>query len=102
MARQVNWTETALSDLEQAAEYIARDSPSYATSSVRRAFAAAASLDEFAQRGRVVPELGDTSIREIIVGSYRLIYRTAGDTVHIIAFVHGARDLPRLWEEDDR
>lgn len=35
MARTITWTETALTDLDQAAEFIARDSKFYAAALVR-------------------------------------------------------------------
>jgi hypothetical protein len=49
-------------------------------------------------RGRVVPEFDDTSIRELFVRSYRLIYQVRVHTVYIIGFVHGARNLHAFWE----
>jgi len=32
------------------------------------------SLNEFSERGRVVPEFGDPNIRELFIRGYRLIY----------------------------
>ena len=49
MARTVIWTETALKDLDQAAEFIARDSKFYAAAFVREARQAARSLKRFAE-----------------------------------------------------
>ena len=75
MAREVVWTEPAWDDLSAAADYIARDSEYYAASFVREVRQAAVSLAQFAERGQVVPEVGDQSYRELLVKSYRLIYR---------------------------
>jgi len=58
--------------------------------------AAAASLDAFSERGRVVPEWNQPSVRELLVQRYRLLYEVTLDEVHILAFLHGARDLTRL------
>jgi plasmid stabilization system protein ParE len=58
MARTVVGTETALRDLDQAAEFISRDSKFYAAAFVKEARQAARSLKRFAERGRIVPELG--------------------------------------------
>ena len=93
MARKVSWTEIAWTDLEQIADYIARDSRFYAAAVVREVRDAARSLRHMAHRGRVVPEYLDRSIRELLVGNYRLIYQVRKGTVHIIAFIHAARDL---------
>ena len=102
MARKVKWTAAAWSDLEEAADYIARDSPNYAAALVREVCEAARSLSRLAGRGRMVPEFREPAIRQLLVGNYRLIYQVSKDTVDILALVHGARDLPALWEREDR
>jgi toxin ParE1/3/4 len=55
-----------------------------------------------AERGRVVPELDEPTVRELVVGSYRLIYEFGEETVHILALIHAARDLPAVWDEEAR
>ncbi len=101
MARSVDWTHRAWSDLEQAAGYIAQDSPNYAATLLAQARDTARSLDRFAERGRVVPELRNAEIREVFVGSYRLVYRILQNRVEVLAIVHGARDLAALWRGED-
>jgi len=96
VAYSIVWTDAALSSIVEAAEYIAKDSPSYAATLITRSEYAANSLAAFPKRGRVVPEYRDSAIRELFVDSYRLIYRISHDTVTIVAFVHGARDLAAL------
>ena len=98
MARTLKWTEAATWDLSEAAEFISRDSPFYAAALVREARAAARSLKRFAERGRVVPEARSGDARELFVKSYRLIYRLTPESVIVVAFVHSARDLQRIWE----
>jgi len=102
MARKVKWTEAAWNDLEEVADYIARDSPHYTAAFVRETRDAARSLAYLAERGRVVPEFDDPSIRELFVRSYRLIYQVTERIVYIIGFVHGARNLRALWEREGR
>ena len=102
MARKVTWTESAWTDLEEVAEYIAKDSPHYAGAFVREVRDAARSLTDLAERGRLVPEFNDPSIRELFVRSYRLIYQVTGQTIYIVGFIHGARDLWALWERGGR
>ena len=43
-----------------------------------------ASLDEMAERGRVVPELDQPTVRERVVGSYRLIYEIDKENVYVL------------------
>lgn len=97
MARTIRWTETATEDLDEAARFIARDSPYYAAAFVREARTSVRSLNLFPERVRVVPESDRTDIREIFIKSYRLIYQITAREVFILAFVHGARDLATLW-----
>lgn len=103
MARQIKWTESAWTDLEEIAEYISRDSDYYAKAFIREIYEAAMSLSHMSERGRVVPEFNDTSIRELFVRNYRLIYKITNDVVFIVGFIHGARDLQSLLnnERDD-
>jgi len=100
VAIEIEWSETAIASLLEAVEYIARDSPSYAASLALQAERAAASLDLFPNRGRRVTEYRDESVRELFVGSYRLIYQVSATRISIIAFVHKARDLARLIESN--
>jgi plasmid stabilization system protein ParE len=97
MARRVIWTNAAWADLESVADFISRDSPYYAAAFVRETRDAARSLGFLANRGRVVPEVRDKSICEIIVQNYRMIYRVEKSRVAILAFIHGARILRGLW-----
>ncbi|MEA3416904.1 MAG: type II toxin-antitoxin system RelE/ParE family toxin [Thermodesulfobacteriota bacterium] len=98
MARTIKWTESATSDLEEVAEFIARDSRFYASVVVREARKAARSLGVSAERGRIVPERNSSDIRELFLWSYRLIYKVTFHHVYILAFIHGARDLESLWK----
>lgn len=102
MARRLTWNEAALRDVEQNADYIARDSPRYAAAFVRRIRDAARSLKRLAERGRMVPELGEPAIRELLVGNYRLIYEIREREVIVLALIHGARDLASLWIREGR
>lgn len=102
MARRVAWTETAWRDLQRIADYIAEDSPGYAAALVRTIRDRARSLEELAARGRVVPELDQPTVRELIVGSYRLIYEISERNVYVLGLIHGARDLTAFWDQEAR
>ncbi|MCH8206353.1 MAG: type II toxin-antitoxin system RelE/ParE family toxin [Chloroflexi bacterium] len=102
MARRVEWTESAWNDLEEGANFIRKGSRYYAASFVAEIRDATRSLSLLAERGRIVPELDEPSVREIFVRSYRLIYQVSAEAVYVLAVVHGARDLPALWERAPR
>lgn len=102
MARQIEWTRTAWNDLAQVADYIAQDSPGYASAFVREVRDAARSLDEFSERGRIVPEFNDNKLRELFVRHYRLIYKITPHIIYVVGFIHGGRDLRPLWKREKR
>jgi plasmid stabilization system protein ParE len=102
VAWRVTWSEHAWDNVERQAAYIEQDSPRYAAALVREARDAARSLRQFPNRGRVVPEENNPSIRELFVfHSYRMLYQVLErqHEVHILAFVHGARDLEKALDE---
>lgn len=90
----VGWTAQALDDLEAACLYIARDAPHIAQIFTARAFDAVDRLADFPLSGRIVPETGRPELREVIVYSYRIMYRYTGDDVVVLTVHHGARLLP--------
>ncbi len=100
MARKVIWTESAWSDVEEVADFISRDSMYYAKAFIKEIREAAGSLETLCERGRVVPEFDDKNIRELFVRNYRLIYQLSGNAVYIVGFIHGARDLWVLWDNN--
>jgi plasmid stabilization system protein ParE len=91
MARIVVWSPRAIEDVDAIAAYIAEDSEAYAASVVRTILVKARKLSEFPFVGRVVPEFGDESIREVFAYSYRIIYEIEGNQITITAVVHGKR-----------
>jgi toxin ParE1/3/4 len=98
--RRVVWASSAKSALDEVLEYISRDSHDAAVRVLARTLDRAASLAAFAERGRVVPEIGDPRLRELLVYAYRLLYRVHDDRVVIVAFLHGARDFAK-WRNED-
>ena len=97
--RRVAWTLGAQDALSEALEFIAEESPDGAIRVLHATMDLAESLETLSERGRMVPEYDDSSVREIFVYSYRLMYRLEADTVTIIAFLHGARDFERWIRE---
>ena len=72
---EVEWTNQALDKIEQISEFISLDSSSAATKWAELIFSKEMVLIDSPKIGRKVPEYKDESIREIIVGNYRLVYR---------------------------
>ena len=83
-------------DLAEIIKYIARNNPQHARSITDRIEARINSLDQFPERGALVPELLDRNVsdfRQLIESSWKIIYRIDNDTVHILAIVDSRRNL---------
>ena len=93
MAHRVIWSRSALADVDAIAAYIARDSAAYSSVVVKKILACTRNLDRFPNSGRQVPEFEDPAIRELLVYSYRIIYRVADEEALVLAVIHGKRDL---------
>jgi toxin ParE1/3/4 len=89
----IRWSPQAADDLEAVRDFIARDSVQYAKLVVQRIVATIDLLATSPQIGRVVPELPNRGLRELIVGAYRIVYRHRhdDDIVEIVTIFHGAR-----------
>jgi addiction module RelE/StbE family toxin len=91
---EISWAPQALEDVEAIRDYLSRSSVSYATLLIERIVAAVTRLESHPRSGRVVPELADPSVREIIVRDYRVVYRLRHRVVEILTVFHGARIFP--------
>ena len=97
----VKWSVPARNDLKQIHDYIAKDSKYYAQNVIQEIVAKTETLNELPEIGRIVPEISDQNIRELIVYSYRLIYEMSGAGVEILAIIHGRRDFNSIWDARD-
>lgn len=93
---QIRWTEQAVEDLASIKSYIARDSAVLAQLVATRLFSAVGQLSMFPDSGRVVPERGDPSLRELVRPPYRIVYERGEDAVVILTIFHAARTFPDL------
>ena len=91
---RVIWTRQAVEDVEAIKTYVARDSLRYAALLVERIVGAVDRLESFPESGRVVPEVGDNTLREVIFGAYRIVYRVQSqESVQVVTVHHAARLL---------
>ncbi len=51
--------------------------------------------------GIAVPEAPDTGLRQVVVGSYRILYLPQATRIDIVAVVHGRQALGREVREPD-
>jgi addiction module RelE/StbE family toxin len=90
---RVEWSEQALSDVEEIHGFIARDARVFAELFIDRIVESVEQLTEFPESGRVVPEFSRPDLRELIRGSYRIVYHVGRDAVSIVTVFHTARLL---------
>jgi addiction module RelE/StbE family toxin len=88
---RITWAPQAIEDIQAIRAYVARDSAHYAELLVERLVSAVTRLENNPLSGRVVPEVGDESLREIIHGSYRIVYRVGPALVEVVTVFHGAQ-----------
>ena len=89
---RLNWTPRSLNDLDSIAEFISEDSVKYAKIQVKRIRNKAKIILNQIYIGRIVPEYNDPTIREIIMGNYRIIYRIfSTNEIDILTIHHSAR-----------
>jgi plasmid stabilization system protein ParE len=91
--RRIVWTRRAIEDTQAIKTFIAQDSPRSANLVVERRFAAIEHLPTFPESGRIVPELQEPAVREIIRPPYRIVYRVRQEEIHIITVHHASRVL---------
>ena len=98
MDYQVVLAPRAIRDLQDIIRYISADSPDNAEKFGRFLIEKTKILSNFPELGRQVPEIGDSSVREIIVKSFRVVYRInkVKNTIEVSRFWHAARGIPEL------
>ncbi|MFH1857499.1 MAG: type II toxin-antitoxin system RelE/ParE family toxin [Candidatus Omnitrophota bacterium] len=89
----VKWSVPAKNDLKQIFDYISQDSQYYAKNVVHNIIEKTELLNDFPEMGRVVPEVGETNVRELFFYSYRVIYEITPESISILAIAHGKRDF---------
>lgn len=100
--RRVAWTEGAKADLEEGIAFIAEDSPQAALGVLDRLLSEVARLDHLSERGRIVPERDDPSVRELLIAPFRVLYLVREEVVLVLGVIHQRRDFARWSLEQGR
>ena len=90
---EVNWSDQTIEDIHIIAEFISKDSVRYAEIFVEKVFGRAEILSTHPRAGRMVPEIQDKTIRELILGNYRIIYKVYPKRIDILTVHHGSRPI---------
>jgi len=90
------WSPRSVADLEEIRTFIEADSPAWADLTVRRLVAAVERVRQFPDSGRIVPERQLPDLREVVSGSFRIVYRRRPSAVEIATVFRGSRDFSAL------
>ena len=91
---KVQWTQVAFRRLEEIYAYIEKDSPTNASRWAEKLLKKIEGVKDFPNAGRAVPELESVSVREIVYGNYRVIYKIKDETAYIMTIRHFKQILP--------
>ena len=99
---KIVWTDQAIQDLNDIGEFIAKDSERYAREVIKTLFESTIIIESHPKAGRIVPEYNIDYLRELIRGSYRIVYRIVDKyRIDILTVHHSARQLriPRVFRK---
>ena len=98
MGFKVILTPQSQDDLRDLVSFIAQHNRERARSFGYELIDHALKLAELPERGRVVPEISDPNVREIVHHPYRIIYEVFMErkVVYVLRFWHGARGEPEI------
>lgn len=92
------WTDRALRDLTRIDDYIAADDPQAADRWVDKLLAAAERAARVPMAGRIVKERKQADLREVLVRTYRIVYRIRGAQIEIVTVFEGHMLFPEEVE----
>ena len=97
---EIIWTETALANLEDVAEYIALSNPVAAQKLVSNTFDTVGRLREYPESGKIPLEIPEFDYREVVITPLRAFYKYQHNKVYILFIIRQEQDLRRYMLED--
>lgn len=93
---QIIWTEPALDNLNDIAEYVAVSNIYAAKQLVDNVFNRVQRLEQFPESGRIPEEIETLNYREVVVNPCRVFYKIEEDSVYILHVLRQERDLRKF------
>jgi addiction module RelE/StbE family toxin len=90
---EITWSDTAKDNLQDIFDFISKDSIYYAEKEIDNIDARLKVLYSFPLSGKIVPEYHNDSIRELIQGNYRIMYKIYSEKAITILTVHHSSRL---------
>ena len=92
---KVVWTEQAWERLTEIEAFVARDHPEAAVRLVDKLIAPGDALGRYPDRGRRLPEIPSSGLRELVVDSHRIVYCRRRNTIEVLTVFEGHHLLGR-------
>lgn len=93
---QIIWTEPALDNLNEIADYIAVSNIYAAKQLVKNVFNKVQRLEQFPESGRIPAEIDKLTYREVVVNPCRIFYKVERYNVYILHVLRQERDLRKF------
>jgi toxin ParE1/3/4 len=93
---EIVWTNPALDDLNDIAEYIALSHLQSARKWVTKIFDKVERLESFPEAGKIPTELANLNYREVVINPCRIFYKIDNDKVFILHVMSQERDLRKF------
>lgn len=93
---QIIWTEPALDNLNDIAEYIAVSNVFAAKQLVENIFEKVQRLEQFPDSGKIPEEIEALDYREVLVNPCRVFYKVEQEAVYILHVLRQERDLRKF------
>ncbi len=94
---KIIWSPLSIERITEIAQYIAIDNRKSANKWVEEIFISVEQLQQFPKSGRILSELNNDAVREIIHGNYRIIYLIESKQISILT----VRNVRQILPESD-
>ena len=90
---KIYWTKESLLNLKEIEDFISQDNPNAAIKLIDKLISLVENLIDFPEKGRIVPELSISQIREILYKNYRMVYLIKKNSINILTVFEGHKLL---------
>ena len=93
MNYQIKWIDLAIEDLNLIKNYIGKDSIINSNLVYLDIFNEVENLIKFPRKGRIIPKIDEDCYRELLIFSYRIMYKIEEKNIYIVAVIHMSREF---------
>lgn len=96
---KIIWSDRAISNLKDIHKFTAQDSIEQGNKVVYQIIEKAETLLDFPLMGKHVPERPKSSLRQLVVYPYRIIYLVRKNAINIVAVIHGKQQFSAVYRK---